>query len=336
MISTNVRKSVRGLGGAAPLSPNADSWGTLTVPGTPTLFSPPTGYYIWGGLIYEDGGTYYMLYSRWPDTVGNVFDDDWQSSSEIAIASAGSFTGPYTHVSVLLQGAGSGWDAQAVHAPSLIRDAGGKWRLYYWGNTASLNDKQLGVATADAITGPYTRSANNPILGPGAGSAWDNRQIANPSVFKRGSYYYMTYKGENSTDGPQKRRVGFASAPYWDGPWTKEATNPVIDYNDFGGMTGGIEDVFVWYEGERLRLVAHEADFPYANLEILWAWSYDAISWTEPTGGYGVVQDSDFGATTTRLEYPRVFLVDGVKTYFYASRLDNADNSSIVYGTLSP
>jgi hypothetical protein len=91
---------------------------------------------------------------------------------------------------------------------------------------------KIGHATSpDGIT--WTEdTTNNPILSVGTGSAWDKTSVAVPNVWKEGSTWYMLYRGSGT-------KIGLATAPAPEGPWTKSPSNPVLNVsvaNDPAGL----------------------------------------------------------------------------------------------------
>jgi hypothetical protein len=102
---------------------------------------------------------------------------------------------------------------------------GDTYHIFYSYHDAS--DKlQVGHATSSDGKSWTKDSANNPILTK-SGSGWDDGIVWDPAVWKEGSTWYMLYAGRNSA--VTSEAVGLATAANPGGPWTKEATNPVLE-----------------------------------------------------------------------------------------------------------
>lgn len=91
----------------------------------------------------------------------------------------------------------------------------------------------------------FTKDASaTPIIALGAGGAWDNTDVNNPTVFwhAASSKWICNYSGYNSTQN-QIQDFGYALADSLTGPWTKYASNPVIEadgLDDKWAFNGGI------------------------------------------------------------------------------------------------
>lgn len=221
-------------------------------------FSDP-GYYIWcGSLVKGDDGKYHLFYSRWPKQYGF---DAWLTHSEIAHATADSPFGPFTHRDVALPERGAEfWDGLNTHNPTIHR-FGGKYYLYYTGNTGDRqptqglnwthrNNQRIGVAVADRPEGPWTRM-DRPLLEPGGPEAWDALMMANPSVTERaGGGYLLIYKAvglkkPKPFGGPVVHLAATSDHPA--GPFTRQP-NPVF-YKE--GVQFAAEDPFIWQRDGR-------------------------------------------------------------------------------------
>lgn len=114
--------------------------------------------------VQKVGSTYYMVGA----TGGNII----LSSSADGIR--------WGTDTIILSGAAGQWDA-APNNSRLFQDDDGMWYLYY----EAAPGNKIGVASAPAITGPYTRYAGNPLM--------DGVIGGRPCVYRRGAVYYMYY-----------------------------------------------------------------------------------------------------------------------------------------------
>jgi hypothetical protein len=96
----------------------------------------------------------------------------------------------------------------------------GMYHAFYSYRNAS-GRLQIGHATSPDGKGWTKDSAHNPILTVTDG--WEDTDLWDPSVWREGSTWYMLYAGNVSINA-----VGLATASNPEGPWTREATNPVL------------------------------------------------------------------------------------------------------------
>ena len=102
---------------------------------------------------------------------------------------------------------------------------GSDYHMFYSYKDASAK-LQIGHATSADGKNWSKDSANNPILTK-SGAGWDNGQVWDPAVWKEDSTWYMLYTGRNGAGNVEA--IGLATASNPGGPWTKEATNPVLE-----------------------------------------------------------------------------------------------------------
>lgn len=120
--------------------------------------------------------------------------------------------------SQLLAGDGSGFDANAVAHPSVLKD-GATYVMYYAGLDGS-GAWKIGRATAASAIGPFARGAT-PVVDVGAAGDFDATSVKDPVVVKAGAGdYRMLYTGVETLEGETIERVGYATSV--DGiSWTK-------------------------------------------------------------------------------------------------------------------
>lgn len=130
----------------------------------------------------------------------------------------------------LLNRTPASWDSGYIGIPTVLFD-GGIFKMWYMG-AVTPDQFRIGYATSpDGIT--WTKFGANPVLGPGAGSAWDNHNVGWPNVVKVGSTFYLYYSGRPSTDSRKSAALATSS----DGiAWTKSTSNPVIAW---GSVSAG-------------------------------------------------------------------------------------------------
>lgn len=112
------------------------------------------GYFVWCGSVVRVGDTYHMFASRWP--VATQFPDGYRTHSEIVRATASRPEGPYTFQEVVIAKRAGAWDSGMVHNPAIYR-VGSAFVLFYNASEEGSRYRQIGVATAPEVTGPWTR-----------------------------------------------------------------------------------------------------------------------------------------------------------------------------------
>jgi len=230
------------------------------IPSTASFHDP--GYYVWGGtMVRDDRGVYHLYYSRWKESAG---PDGWLTYSEIAHATGASPTGTFTFRDVSLPPRGSHfWDGTTTHNPTIKR-FGGKYYLYYMGNTGDRvltkgmnwthrNNQRIGVAVADNPKGPWRRS-DKPLIDISPDRlASDSLVVTNPSLTRgRDGRYYMLYKAVGLRDpmpfgGPVVHLMAIANSPV--GPFRKNY-QPLLTIQ---GSAFPFEDPFFWFDAKRDR-----------------------------------------------------------------------------------
>ena len=139
------------------------------------------------------------------------------------------------------------WDAYQVWDPYVLHH-GGIFHMWYGGISQVGEAGLLGYATSpDGIT--WTRSAQNPVLLPGAPVAWDDFSIFSPTILLQGSGYEMWFAGNQ---GGAPARIGYATTDpeWWKAPLPSDALilyhqtfetfssgNPIIGWSNNASIT---------------------------------------------------------------------------------------------------
>jgi hypothetical protein len=113
------------------------------------------GYFVWCGSVIKVGNVYEMFASRWP--VSTKFPDGYRQHSEIVRAESCRPEGPYVFKEVVIGARATGkWDSAMAHNPAIYK-VGGTFVLFYIGSDAGSRRRQIGIATAPSVAGPWTR-----------------------------------------------------------------------------------------------------------------------------------------------------------------------------------
>jgi predicted GH43/DUF377 family glycosyl hydrolase len=153
--------------------------------------------------------------------------------------------------SQLLDGDGSGFDADAVAHPSVLKD-GATYVMYYTG-LGSGGTAKIGRAAATAASGPFTRAAS-PVLDLGSAGQFDAASVKDPVVVKAGAGdYRMLYTGVETLDGATIERVGYATSA--DGiSWTKGGVVLGPSLTAFANDEKGVEPTGMLVDGPTLHV----------------------------------------------------------------------------------
>ncbi len=113
------------------------------------------GYFVWCGSVIKVGDMYEMFASRWP--ASTRFPEGYRQHSEIVRAQASKPEGPYVFKEVVIGKRDAGkWDSAMAHNPAIYQ-AGGTFVLFYIGSDVRSTHRQIGIATAPSVAGPWTR-----------------------------------------------------------------------------------------------------------------------------------------------------------------------------------
>lgn len=189
-----------------------------------------------GAWLMEDGGTYYLFYGS----------NDGAGTPGIGVATSSNVTGPYTKYAsnpILTPTTGTGaWDSRRVNEPSVIK-VGSTWIMAFMAEDEDVpltQSEKIGIATATDPFGPWTKDADNPVLGFGSG--WDATGAFDPALFYYNGYYWMLYSGASGASGAEPWKLGLAYATSPTGTWTRFAGNPILDV----GAAAAWDDAAVW------------------------------------------------------------------------------------------
>ncbi len=295
-------------------------------------------YIVWGGSVVKaEDGRYYMFAARWPKRTAMP---SWVTNGDVVLAVSDKPAGPYRLVKVVLPRRGNRfWDGMATFNPT-IRRHDGKYVLFYTGTTyddvppkekrpsrelweKAWNNKRIGVAVSDSVTGPWKRR-DKPVLEPRPGK-WDASITSNPApvVHEDGSVL-LIYKSSPLTFPEQKVKneliLGAAMAKHYLGPYERlDEESQLL----FRGKRAHVEDPYVWRGGERYLLLAKSMD---GRIHVGWgngfvAYSSDGLNWelTDPPRAYtGKVERVDGSILKAgRFERPQILFENGMPTHVF-------------------
>lgn len=310
-----------------------------------SVFSDPV-YNIWCGSVVEDEhGKFHMFYSRWPRSAGHLA---WVTHSEIAHAVSDSPFGPFRHADVALpERDHKFWDGACTHNPNIVR-IGGKYYLYYMGNTGDRaktqglnwqhrNSQRIGVAVADRPEGPWTRF-DKPLVDVSPDpQASDALATNNPTVVARPDggvlmiYKAVAKRGALPFGGPVVHLAAVAKSPL--GPFVKQPQQIFTTNGHFFAA----EDPFAWYDGTRYLAIVKDMAGVFTGVKPSLALfeSTDGLTDWHPAAqplvsGLTVKRPDGSAWKLTRLERPQLLLRGGVPVALYCAASDRGDYAGSV------
>lgn len=222
------------------------------------------------GHVMKVGKRFYMWYMAQHSGSGDYWP--WN----IGVATADSPAGPWVKYAgnpVLTVGAPGEWDSRTLYVGSVV-SANGQFYMYYVGfQKATDGDGQIGLATAPAPTGPWTKYAGNPIFRPDGSAGWKAGQVGEIAATYMDGMFHAWYAGypEQSL---KKATLGYAYSR--DGvAWTDGPRNPVLTGDAGKWDEDRISEPHLLVEDEKLYLFftgANYSDGQFAELPgMAWA-----------------------------------------------------------------
>jgi len=309
-------------------------WKFIKYP-VPMLESNPAGYgAAWDGGSIEapkvvrgdkdtatDLPTYYMFYHAYGTLNG-------KTGTRIGVATSNSPLGPWTKYAgnpILDVGPPGSFDDLIVALGDVMYvKEEDKWVMWYCGRSGER--VSIGLATAPAPTGPWTKYEGNPIITPPEGKrgGWIE------GVVRIGDTYYTLYP-----DDYDYGDLILYTAPAPEGPWKSRGYALIADkygWERLGVTPGGMmyrDGVFhLWYSSEIKWVVLHRQG------AVGHAWSVDGLHWVKSSlnpviwPSYIDDHDRDF------VEHPYPFVENGILylyTLAYNYKVSAYQNKLIVY-----
>jgi predicted GH43/DUF377 family glycosyl hydrolase len=142
-------------------------------------------------------------------------------------------------------GAAGTWEDARADEPTVFWNGSmNKWIMMYMGDSGG-NVEQVGYATADNITGPYTKYAGNPCIRFGTAGTYDAGTVADPWVYEYHGVYYIGYTVSPTTSSPWQTALATTT------DWVTFTKHGVIlptgsEFNSFRGAVTRIGDEYVF------------------------------------------------------------------------------------------
>ena len=228
----------------------------LPASGVPA-FAAPKGSTTWGGSAIQSdhNRSHFFMFAS---LSRNTTIDGYQASSVIVMTRSSSPAGPYSMVDqeagpyTLGPREGGFWDGAWLQNPVVTRLTKSRGFLLFYaaGNQSSthwaVGDSSIGVAFATELTGPWLRPSA-PVLQPLPAPHWEDGGIANPAVFvdPHDDSILLAYRGTDDNG------IAFASAPSWNGTYTRLFSGERIFVND------SLEDPYLMPGARGFHMLMH-------------------------------------------------------------------------------
>lgn len=229
-------------------------------------------------LLVTGGGA---SFSPTPRTLYALFNgQNGDGEYKIGAANYDSLTDTWTEYGsnpVLLKGSGGAWDDGHVKDPALTYTGSG-YVMHFAGYDGA--SYQIGVATASAYTGVWTKDAGNPCIALGSGGSFDDAGANFPTVLYEPTDTGKEWKVWYGANDGSTQRVAYAYSSNPDGPFTKVGV--VLDvgssgtWEDVGVVPAGIYKAgatyYLFYQGRQGTTVPR--------------WQGGVATFTDPEGTY--------------------------------------------------
>lgn len=195
-------------GGGLPdaLTPNANN---------PLVSNDSYGF----GSVALDGGTYYAFMSMSDDTIdlytASNPDGPWASQGQVLAAS-------------------DAWEDGRVSVPYVWAE-GGTWYMLYRGHFGE--DDAVGLATASAAAGPWSKDENNPVIAASVAAGWEGASYTGAEAtgpIKVDGTYYVLVEARDEVSAAERATGVFTSTDLVN--WSPQDGNPILENGRFCGF----------------------------------------------------------------------------------------------------
>ncbi|MCA9029901.1 MAG: hypothetical protein KDA66_03780 [Planctomycetaceae bacterium] len=217
--------------------------------GKPVIDRGPAG--SWDHLavdnpyVHVGSETFYCFF----EAQDKPFPEGGHEACGIATSQDGIHWTKLTSNPVLSPGHQGAWDDVVAKLPVGVIKRGGLYHLFYSGRNDET--KQIGLATANQLTGPWTKSPDNPVLSGRSGS-WERVLSTHPApVFELRGRYHLLYRGMEKRYANQGLGVAVSTDLLH---WQRLEDSPVIP------VTEEIASLSVAQAGERFVAISQPMD----------------------------------------------------------------------------
>jgi predicted GH43/DUF377 family glycosyl hydrolase len=230
---------------------------------------------MWLSVLYNSDSARYEMWF----TASSGQSSDWRPMRIGFATSADGINWEMYPDPVLEPDAGS-WDGYSVEEPTVIREVGGQYKMWYFSWGGGNSPGMIGYATSSDGINWTKDTLNNPVMIPGS-AGWQANGFTSPHVLPFEGGYKMWFAGWSANW--QDSNIGYATSQ--DGiTWIPDTlNNPVLTKGKSGRWDDGhvgdpvvllIDSTYhMWYAGKRPA-----EGIPW---QTGWATSADGIHWTK-------------------------------------------------------
>jgi len=169
--------------------------------------------------VYVEAGTWYCFF----EAQDKSFNQGGHERVGLAVSEDGVHWKKLANNPILDVGEPGAWDSVVAKLPASVIKRDGLYHMFYSG--LDKRTKQIGIATARKLAGPWTKSRDNPVLKSRAGK-WDAFLSTYPApLFTIGDNYYLLFRGMKSRY--RKQGAGLAVSSDFR-HWRRVSDAPVI------------------------------------------------------------------------------------------------------------
>ena len=169
--------------------------------------------------VYLEANRYYCFFEAQDKPVGQL----GREAIGLAVSDDGVVWRKLADNPILDVGTAGTWDSRVAKLPSGVTNRNGLYHLFYSG--LDQTTKQIGLATARNLTGPWKKAASNPVLRSRPGE-WDAFLSTYPApVFQLKGEYHLLFRGMEARY--RRQGAGVAVSPDLR-QWRRSTTSPVI------------------------------------------------------------------------------------------------------------
>lgn len=191
--------------------------------------------------VIKEAGAYYFFYHGVPMDLKLWGPGGYR----IGLATSPHPLGPWTKFEnrpVLGLGSPGSWDDHHVACAMIVKEAPGKFIMWYSGYNARDAKWDVGLAFASKLTGPWTKYEKNPILR-------DFGYVG--GVVKHNGKYFLYTEHPIDSIAPDYGPISVATGDQPEGPWTIGKDNPALPPSEKGAWDDGgySEGKVFWRDG---------------------------------------------------------------------------------------
>ena len=173
--------------------------------------------------VHAEGNRFFCFYEAQDKPIAN----GGREAFGLAVSQDGNTWRKLSGNPILTTGAVDAWDHVVAKLPTGVIKRNSLYHLFYSGRDS--RTKQIGLATARQLTGPWTKSPDNPVLRSRVGK-WDQVLSTHPApVFEVAGRYHLLFRGMERRYKHQGLGLAVSSDLI---DWKRSAETPLIPVSE--------------------------------------------------------------------------------------------------------